>query len=249
MAVRLPLASTWRAVRPPHTITDPLPNRSCWRMSQAAERSLRRLQTLSHVLSVKAVVLDPRNGFNVDRTLTKKDVQKLTELCLDKLLEQCSPSLDTIKMQLYFDLNYTSRREFLDQVHQVLESKLSPLSRDITDSRARGRDQLDALYRQLVSYILLRSGMGPPTDADAVRQTTAALQSVFPQTEMGAFMVLLKRDKEQQLRELSSIVTGIRLFNRVSRTPQKDLDLQELSMNPGTETHTGVPLRTGTGLD
>uniref|UniRef100_A0A672ZA91 Cilia- and flagella-associated protein 206 n=1 Tax=Sphaeramia orbicularis TaxID=375764 RepID=A0A672ZA91_9TELE len=60
---------------------------------------------------VKAVVLDPRNGFNVDRTLTKKDVQKLTELCLDKLLEQCSPSLDTIKMQLYFDLNYTSRRK------------------------------------------------------------------------------------------------------------------------------------------
>ncbi|KAI3358489.1 hypothetical protein L3Q82_014907 [Scortum barcoo] len=36
MAVRLPLASTWRAVRPPkemppHTITDPLPNRSCWK--------------------------------------------------------------------------------------------------------------------------------------------------------------------------------------------------------------------------
>ncbi|XP_029984140.1 cilia- and flagella-associated protein 206-like [Sphaeramia orbicularis] len=186
---------------------------------------------------VKAVVLDPRNGFNVDRTLTKKDVQKLTELCLDKLLEQCSPSLDTIKMQLYFDLNYTSRREFLDQVHQVLESKLSPLSRDITDSRARGRDQLDALYRQLVSYILLRSGMGPPTDADAVRQTTAALQSVFPQTEMGAFMVLLKRDKEQQLRELSSIVTGIRLFNRVSRTPQKDLDLQELMPDVLHEVH------------
>ncbi|KAI3354791.1 hypothetical protein L3Q82_004533 [Scortum barcoo] len=40
---------------PPHTITDPLPNRSCWRMLQAAERSPRRLQTLSrlsHVLSV-----------------------------------------------------------------------------------------------------------------------------------------------------------------------------------------------------
>ena len=60
MVVRLPLASTWRAVRPPkemppHTMTDPPPNRSCWRMLQAAERSPRRLQTLSrlsHVLSV-----------------------------------------------------------------------------------------------------------------------------------------------------------------------------------------------------
>ncbi|KAK6295254.1 hypothetical protein J4Q44_G00344800 [Coregonus suidteri] len=40
---------------PPHTMTDPPPNRSCWRMLQAAERSPWRLQTLSrlsHVLSV-----------------------------------------------------------------------------------------------------------------------------------------------------------------------------------------------------
>lgn len=33
-------------------------------------------------LQVKAVVLDPRNGFNVDRTLTKQDVQKLEEVTL-----------------------------------------------------------------------------------------------------------------------------------------------------------------------
>uniref|UniRef100_A0A3Q3E5Q7 Uncharacterized protein n=1 Tax=Labrus bergylta TaxID=56723 RepID=A0A3Q3E5Q7_9LABR len=31
---------------------------------------------------VKAVVLDPRNGFNVDRILTKQDVQKLEEVSL-----------------------------------------------------------------------------------------------------------------------------------------------------------------------
>ena len=52
MAVRLPLASTWRAVRPPkemppHTMTDPPPNRLCWRMLQAAERSPRHLQTVT----------------------------------------------------------------------------------------------------------------------------------------------------------------------------------------------------------
>lgn len=42
----------------------------------------------------------------------------------------------------------------------------------------------------------------------------AALQSVFPQTELGTFMALDKLDKEKQLRELTNIVTGIRLFNR-----------------------------------
>ena len=43
---------------------------------------------------------------------------------------------------------------------------------------------------------------------------TAALQSVFPQTELGMFMALSLDDKQKQLRELSSIVAGIRLFNR-----------------------------------
>ena len=43
---------------------------------------------------------------------------------------------------------------------------------------------------------------------------TAALQSVFPQTELGTFMSLVKRDKERQLQELTMIVTGIRLFNK-----------------------------------
>lgn len=49
----------------------------------------------------------------------------------------------------------------------------------------------------------------------------AALQSVFPHTEVGAFMVLLKKDKEQQLDELTRIVTGICLFNKASMDEQQ----------------------------
>ena len=47
-----------------------------------------------------------------------------------------------------------------------------------------------------------------------MREATAALQSVFPQTELANFLSLSKRDKERQLIELTQIVTGIRLFNK-----------------------------------
>ncbi|KAM3930607.1 cilia- and flagella-associated protein 206 [Leptodactylus fuscus] len=163
---------------------------------------------------VKAIVLDPRNGFNVDRTLTKDDVQKLIKLCVDRLLDTKSPSLETIKMQVYFDMNYTTRGEFLDEHHHVLESRLAPVSREITDSRARTGEELESLYRKIVSYVLLRSGLGSPTDIKVVREATAALQSVFPHTELGTFLSLVKKDKERQLKELTMIVTGIRLFNK-----------------------------------
>ncbi|XP_029281353.1 cilia- and flagella-associated protein 206 isoform X2 [Cottoperca gobio] len=143
-------------------------------------------------------------------------------------MEKCSPSLDTIKMQVYFDMNYTSRREFLEDIHRVEESRLSPVSREITDTRVKTREELDALYRKIITYIQLHSSMGSPTDVTAVKEATAALQSVFPQTELGAFMVLLKRDKEQQLNELTMIVTGIRLFNKASKKGGEETDLHEL---------------------
>ncbi|XP_053280194.1 cilia- and flagella-associated protein 206 isoform X2 [Pleuronectes platessa] len=177
---------------------------------------------------VKAVVLDPRNGFNVDRTLTKQDVQKLEELCLDKLMEKCSPSLDTIKMQVYFDVNYASRREFLEELQRVVDSRLSQVSRDITDSRVKTREELDALYRKIITYIVLRSCMGSPTDDKTLQEATAALQSVFPPTELGTFMVLSKKEKEKQLNELTMIVTGIRIFNKASRKRGEETDLREL---------------------
>ncbi|KAM6186570.1 cilia- and flagella-associated protein 206 [Rhynchocyon petersi] len=163
---------------------------------------------------VKAVVLDPSNGFNMDRTLVKNDVQKLVKLCVARLLDCKNPSLDTIKMQVYFDMNYTSREEFLEEHHRVLESRLGPITREITDNRSYAREELESLYRKIVSYVLLRSGLGAPTDIKIVREATAALQSVFPQAELGTFLSLSKKDKERQLKELSMIVTGIRLFNR-----------------------------------
>lgn len=71
-----------------------------------------------------------------------------------------------------------------------------------------------ALYRKIVSFIILKSGLGSPTDINVVREATAALQSIFPQTELGPFLAMIKKDKERQLQELILIVTGIRLFNK-----------------------------------
>ncbi|XP_047244887.1 cilia- and flagella-associated protein 206 isoform X2 [Girardinichthys multiradiatus] len=143
-------------------------------ISEIVEECVKMGHSLSETLvafMVKAVVLHPTNGFNVDRTLSIQDVQRLKQLCLDKLTMEYSPGLDTIKMQLYFDMNYTSRSEFLGEIHRVLESKLSKVSREITDSRAKSGDDFQTLYHQIITYILLRSAMGSPTDFSCVQDT------------------------------------------------------------------------------
>lgn len=62
MAVTLPLVSSWRTAwhskeMPLYTSTDPLPLWPCWRISQRAEGSSQRLQTLPRLLLVLSVNL------------------------------------------------------------------------------------------------------------------------------------------------------------------------------------------------
>ena len=47
-----------------------------------------------------------------------------------------------------------------------------------------------------------------------VKETTHALQSVFPTAELGTFLDFSRKEKEKHLAELTRIVSGIRLFNK-----------------------------------
>ncbi|NXR26549.1 CF206 protein, partial [Cinclus mexicanus] len=184
-------------------------------------------QSLSETLvafMVKAVVLDPRNDFNMDRILTENDTQDLIQLCVTRLLDTTNPSLSTIKMQVYFDMNYANRDELLSEQERVLEGKLAPVVRAITEAGPRVQENTENVYQKIVTYVLLRSGLGPPTDIEAVREVTAALQSVFPQTEMATFISLSKKDKEQQLKDLAMLVSGIRLYNRQCQKGGSSID-------------------------
>ncbi|XP_072189460.1 cilia- and flagella-associated protein 206 isoform X1 [Excalfactoria chinensis] len=173
---------------------------------------------------VKAVVLDPRNDFNVDQILTKQDVQNLIQLCVSRLLDTTNPSLSTIKMQVYFDLNYANRAELLREHRRVLEGRLAPLLRNITDSYPRLQEEMKNVYQMIVSYVLLSSGLGSSTDIEVVREVIAALQSIFPQTALVSLLSLSKKDKEQQLKNLTMLVTGIRLYNKECGKGGKGID-------------------------
>ena len=65
------------------------------------------------------------------------------QVCVYRLLEKDSPSLDTVRMQVYFDMNYATRGDLLEEHKKLLESRLQVVVREITDSRARTREELD----------------------------------------------------------------------------------------------------------
>jgi hypothetical protein len=56
-------------------------------------------------------------------------------------------------------------------------------------------------------------GLQSPPDADVQREVAAALESVFPRVGLKAFVALPPDDKSSQLKELSHLILGIRVFN------------------------------------
>ncbi|VDO69376.1 unnamed protein product [Schistosoma margrebowiei] len=117
-------------------------------------------------------------------------------------------------MQVFFEINHLKKDEFLNEHHRVLEKRLEPVLREVIESRAKLREELEATYQNIISALLLRSGLGSPTNMDVIRETTAALQSIFPQTDIASFLSANVSQKRKQLYEFTGLVTGIRLYNK-----------------------------------
>ncbi|KXS12612.1 UPF0704 protein C6orf165 [Gonapodya prolifera JEL478] len=173
--------------------------------------------TVSETLAaftVRSVVLDPRNGFNVEHELSRSDVERLIQLSVDAITSTDSPSNEAVKMQVYFDTSFPAQGDFLGRERQVRLAQTANIVKEICDARVKAVPMLEVLYRKIISYILMRTKMGAPTDIKVVRETTAALESVFPQSELSTFLHLDRTAKEAQLNGLAQLVAGIRLFNR-----------------------------------
>eukprot|EP00039_Didymoeca_costata_P005426 m.81580 g.81580 ORF g.81580 m.81580 type:complete len:660 (-) comp12815_c0_seq5:161-2140(-) len=163
---------------------------------------------------VKSVVLDPSSGFKSDSEMTMDDVASLVQQCTNLLTDDERISTATIKMQNKFASNYTTfdivKKNFL----AMRNMRVKELEAEIVEARTGTREECELLYRKMVSYALVSSDIGSPTDIQVVRETTAALESVLPMSELSLFGTNSITQKRKKLLDLRSIVTGIRMFNK-----------------------------------
>ncbi|KAJ3321622.1 hypothetical protein HDV06_004037 [Boothiomyces sp. JEL0866] len=176
---------------------------------QSAVKPYQVTDTLAAFM-VRAVVLDPSNHFNIAVDLPKEEVDRL----IDKITASNDPEMETIRVQVYFDSHFSAQDYFLQLEKATRNEQCSTLLRDIIDSRQKTVPAFEMLNRKIVSYVLLKSNIGVPTDMRVIREATAALESVFPNSELSTFISLPRLEKEQQLLGLTNLVTGIRLFNK-----------------------------------
>lgn len=59
-------------------------------------------------------------------------------------------------MQLHFTSNFSNSSEILSDHERNLETKLSPLTKEIIESNAKTKIELEGLYNKIVTVIVLR---------------------------------------------------------------------------------------------
>ncbi|XP_011296767.1 UPF0704 protein C6orf165 homolog [Fopius arisanus] len=150
---------------------------------------------------------------------------KAIDIITEKLLAQNSPSLFTLKIQLYFMKHYGTRPVIIKKHRQRLEKRTQLLVKEICDLKDLiNKKDTEKLYQKILVIITLASGLGNPMDTSVLRETSVALQSVYGLSELNHFITLSKDEKKYKLVQLIKIVAGIRLFNKDCRRGGAGID-------------------------
>jgi hypothetical protein len=142
------------------------------------EKSLFQLAiNILYILSfqIKLMVLNPEHGFVSDRPLARDDVQLLVDICVQKLSEEYSPSLATLQMQVYFDTNFATRHDIINENRANNKLRTIPLIKEIIDTYTKTKEDHEKLYRKIVVTTATISGLGNPTHLSVLREATGKL--------------------------------------------------------------------------
>eukprot|EP00741_Cyanophora_paradoxa_P001802 tig00000073_g1747.t1 len=150
---------------------------------------------------------------NVDASETlEDDMSELVVMCVNRLKDVDSPSLASVKLQVEFDAQYSAELGRVEREKTMREKKINAMLSDIASIKARTTTTLTVF-----AYLVSMSGTaaeGGTVDRAVELEVAAALESVFPKIGLRAFVAMPTDEKKTQLRELASIVLGIRLFNK-----------------------------------
>lgn len=166
-------------------------------------------------------------NFCMAQELTDEALSDLVQRSVAYVTQDNNPTLETVKMQLAFDLSYVQHEECVTKELLMKDKKVAhhhKLICDLVPRDAQDVETLTTLYKHIFNLLLLAqaslSGSSSSSESSSgerrsmEREIAAALESVFPRIGLKYFIDLKTEDKITQLEELSHIVRGIRMFNR-----------------------------------
>lgn len=124
-------------------------------------------EQIRYILQLTLSELNPACRINEkDESTTEEAIRRVTE----KLLAQSSPSLVTLKIQLYFAKHYANRDDTIKKHRLRLHKKTGPLVTEICETESLDDDtDIERFYQKILVVITLLSGLGNPMVAPVLK--------------------------------------------------------------------------------
>ncbi|XP_077296674.1 cilia- and flagella-associated protein 206 [Arctopsyche grandis] len=163
---------------------------------------------------MKLVSLNPDNGRHFSKKSPQDELESFIDKCAEKISDEKYPSVLMMKMQFHFEIHYDSLENLVTKNQNSIDKRTQPLVNEIVQARPSTKEESEKLLRRISIYLVLKSGLGNPGNIQVLREGTAALNSIFNIDDLRAFVEQRNTEKEKQLSELLSVVSGIRIFNK-----------------------------------
>lgn len=164
------------------------------------------------IFVVRLTALSPEWQSLLGGYATEDVIQKVKEICVHKLGAKNNPSTVTLKMQVFFDLNYRDREEFMKVHRQLKNAKLAPMLRTISTKPCNTGGDMEHIYSEIIYYVIIKSGMGDSGDSGVYSEAKNAIASFFPLSAMPQFASKSRKEKVDFIKSLAPVASGLRLY-------------------------------------
>lgn len=167
--------------------------------------------------------------FQDSDTLSATEARKVIEEVISFLELKEDGILETIKLQLTYELAHLLEEEKVEKIKQYFDKEINDLIREIITFQPSSKKDHDSIqiHKKIFNVLLIKTRQ---TTLDSLnhfssedsknlgiaseKEIYAALDNVLPKSGLSPFVSLSSQDKIAQLTELSNIIMGIRLLNK-----------------------------------
>ncbi|KAF7270969.1 hypothetical protein GWI33_016101 [Rhynchophorus ferrugineus] len=156
--------------------------------------------------------LDPSRGIVEENITNREATHAFIKYAVNKLSDKNNRQVVTLKIQYVISNYFKTVDKAVQYYREKAEKKLFPFLMNITEQDKTCT--VDKLYRQISIYTILASGLGNPEDKIVYKEALQVVRSIVDQQEMEVFPTVSNHIKQELVKSLVDLTTGIRLYNR-----------------------------------
>ncbi|CAH1396410.1 unnamed protein product [Nezara viridula] len=166
-------------------------------------------------LVITNTLLNPDLNFSYNASTRKEELTRLADTCVEILCGNDLGLRKLYKLQEVFHKEYSSDEHIVKEYESLKRMYIEPLVKKIITSEPVENDKMSDVYKLIVIYAMLLTGMGDPREIEMFQECQEVLGSIFSFTDLTKMFMAETSEKRKILSEVACVTAGVLLYNKI----------------------------------